>query len=249
MPIHDWTKVNSGTFHAFHVAWVAEIQRSLNAGVLPEGYYALAEQVAGNFIPDVLTLREPAATESVEFGSGGGTAIAIAPPQTAITDTIADAQVITAPQRRIAIRHTTDDRIVALLEIVSPGNKDKRGAVEQFIDKAAIALGEGLHLQIVDLFPPGTFDPDGLHGLFWPRLGGQAYHPPAGKPLTLAAYNAAGADGLTCYVEPTCVGVPLVDMPLFLTGQRYVKVPLELSYRAAYAGMPMRWRQVIEAAD
>jgi len=248
MPIHDWTKVNSGTFHAFHVAWVAEIQRSLNAGVLPDGYYALAEQVASNFVPDVLTLREPADSkghESSDFDqSGGGTAIATAPPKTAMTATIAEAPALTAPQRRITIRHTTGDRIIALLEIVSPGNKDKRGAVEQFIDKAAIALGEGLHLQVIDLFPPGAFDPDGLHGLLWSRLGGQPYHPPEGKPLTLAAYDAGGSPGLTCYLEPTCVGAVLVEMPLFLSSGRYVNVPLEQSYLWAYEGIPKRWQQV-----
>jgi hypothetical protein len=246
MPIHDWTTVNSGTFHAFHVAWVAEIQRTLNSGVLPDGYYALAEQVAGNFIPDLLTLREPASFET--GNADGGTALAALPPQTAITDTISDLRVISAPQRRIAIRHTTDDRVIALLEIVSPGNKDKRGAVEQFIDKAVVALGDGLHLQIVDLFPPGTFDPDGLHGLLWSRLGGSPYHPAAEKPLTLSSYNAGMSQGLTCYVEPTGIGSELREMPMFLTSKRYITVPLEQTYTAAYQAMPKRWKNVIEAA-
>lgn len=188
------------------------------AGVLPDGFYALAEQVASGFIPDVRTLREPRGAVDPISGdieaSGGGTAVAIAPPKVAVTDTIAVTSTPAAPQRRIAIRHTTDDRIIALLEIVSHGNKDKRSAVEQFVDKAAISLGEGLHLQIIDLFPPGAFDPLGLHGLLWPRLGGRTYEPPPDKPLTLAAYNAAG---LTCYVEPSRVGEKLVDLPLFLS--------------------------------
>jgi hypothetical protein len=42
MPLHDWTCVDAGIFHAFHVAWVPEIQGILNDGLLPEGYYALA---------------------------------------------------------------------------------------------------------------------------------------------------------------------------------------------------------------
>ena len=36
MPIHDWTRVSDGTFHAFHVSWVSELQESLNSGLLPE---------------------------------------------------------------------------------------------------------------------------------------------------------------------------------------------------------------------
>ena len=37
MPVHDWTRVEAGIFHAFHVAWVPEIQKALNGGLLPEG--------------------------------------------------------------------------------------------------------------------------------------------------------------------------------------------------------------------
>ena len=61
MPIHNWKKTYAGAFHHFHVTWLSEIAKALNAGVLPKGYYALGEQVIGGAVPDVLTLekREP----------------------------------------------------------------------------------------------------------------------------------------------------------------------------------------------
>ncbi len=59
MPIHDWTRVDAGIFHAFHHSWIEEISRSLNRGLLPTEYYALAEQITGDLGPDVLTLRRP----------------------------------------------------------------------------------------------------------------------------------------------------------------------------------------------
>src|SRR3954465_10706542 len=65
MPIHDWTRVDAGIFHDFHHAWIEEVKRTLNRGVLPRDYYALAEQFAGGFGPDVLTLQGAA-------GNGGG---------------------------------------------------------------------------------------------------------------------------------------------------------------------------------
>ena len=49
MPMHDWTLVEAGIFHAFHHEWISEIFRALNRGLLPEGYYALPEQVAAGF--------------------------------------------------------------------------------------------------------------------------------------------------------------------------------------------------------
>jgi hypothetical protein len=58
MPVHDWTRVSAGTFHDFHQAWIIAIRDALNDGLLPEGYYAMAEQVAGRPHPDVLALEE-----------------------------------------------------------------------------------------------------------------------------------------------------------------------------------------------
>ncbi|MEO8494552.1 MAG: DUF4058 domain-containing protein, partial [Planctomycetota bacterium] len=58
MPIHDWTQVEAGIFHAFHHDWITEIARALNRGVLPPDHYALPEQHAAGFGPDVLTLQQ-----------------------------------------------------------------------------------------------------------------------------------------------------------------------------------------------
>ena len=250
MPIHDWTRVTAGTFHDFHTAWIVALRGKLNGGLLPAGYYALAEQVAGNTVPDVLTLQD-----SADFGAGthsrslygeGGVAVAAAPPKTSIHEILDEARVLATKRRRIVIRHATGDRIVALLEIVSSGNKSSSDAVDQFVETAAAALNTGFHLLVLDLFAPGSFDPEGIHGRLWGSLGGHHIQP-EGTPLTLASYAAGGADALTeCYVEPTAVGQTLFAMPLFLSTARYVNVPLEETYLAAYAGMPARWKRVIE---
>src|ERR1700687_3625557 len=58
MPVHDWTRVSDGTFHDFHYSWVLEIKRALKNGLLPKGYYVMAEQIGGDLgAPDVLTLQ------------------------------------------------------------------------------------------------------------------------------------------------------------------------------------------------
>jgi hypothetical protein len=58
MPVHDWSTVESGVFHAFHSSWITHLMGALNGGVLPPDYYALAEQHAGKQIPDLLTLHD-----------------------------------------------------------------------------------------------------------------------------------------------------------------------------------------------
>jgi len=63
----------------------------------------------------------------------------------------------------------------------------------------------------------------------------------------LAAYT--GGILPRAYVEPVRVGIDLPEMPLFLEEDRYINVPLEATYDQAYATLPKRWRDVVEAAD
>jgi hypothetical protein len=111
-------------------------------------------------------------------------------------------------------------------------------------NKAAWLLDQQVHLLLLDLFPPGRSDPAGIHGELWQAIEGQDYELPADKPLTVAAYEAEMA--IRAYVVHVRVGDELPDMPLFLELGKAVDVPLESTYRAAFAEMPRRWRQVID---
>ncbi len=79
MPIHDWTRVDAGLFHAFHQSWIVVLSRALNAGVLPADYFALPEQSIQGPIPDVLTLNLASGRE--EPAGAAGLAVATAPPR------------------------------------------------------------------------------------------------------------------------------------------------------------------------
>src|SRR4051794_41948612 len=81
MPIHDWTRVDAGLFHAFHQRWISSLCDALNAGVLPPDYFALPEQSIRGPIPDVLTLKLSEGRDEPD-GTGSGLAAAVAPPRT-----------------------------------------------------------------------------------------------------------------------------------------------------------------------
>ena len=250
MPIHDWTRVNAGTWHAFHLGWIAEIQNALNDGRLPEDYYAQAEQIIGPFGPDVLTLQETNAGDAIPNSEDvpdslqdGGVAVAMRPPQTRWTAQ-AEMDDYVSKRRTMVIRHSSNDRIVALIEIVSPGNKSTRHALTSFVEKAVEAIYRGYHLLIVDLFPPGPRDPHGIHEAIWSEIVSDQFKLPSNEPLTLVSY--ASGPTKNAYIEPAAIKHTLVDMPLFLTPDRYIPVPLEETYVAAYRGVPRRWRVVLE---
>jgi len=247
MPVHDWTRVEAGIFHDFHTVWTGALRNALNEGLLPQGYYALAEQHAGSAIADVLTLH--ASPESPEPAAWlppdtGGIAVAEAPPRVRRKQTVEPAAL--ARRRSLAIRHVSRHRLIALIEIVSPANKDRPRHIEELVDEAVSALERGIHLLLVDLFPPGPHDLSGIHGFILQCLEqyGEPYVLPADAPLTLASYVAGPQ--VDIYLEHLAVGAPLGEMPLFLRPDQYVNVPLEPTYQATYRGMPAFWREVLE---
>lgn len=234
MPVHDWTRVDAGIFHAFHLYWIGEIAKALNQGVLPKDHYALPEQVTRPFVPDALALKRRERVENVAETNDGG--ILLAEPKIKATSTT-DLDVYTAKQRVVAVRHVSDDRVVAIVEVVSSGNKSSRAAMDEFRDKAAGLIRNGIHLLIVDLYPPTKRDPHGIHAELWDFIAGEEYEAPTDKPLTQVAYETTG-EFTRASVVPVAVGEPLTDMPLFLTYGGCVHVPLEATYASAFEGMP-----------
>jgi hypothetical protein len=247
MPVHDWTRVEAGIFHAFHHGWIEELSRALNAGILPDQYYALPEQHAAGLGPDVLTLQTESDEDADEAAppprSQSGVSLLLSPPAVRLTAET-DMEFYRRKQNAVVVRHVTGDRIVAVVEVVSPGNKAGRRAFQAFLEKACELLDRQIHLLVLDLLPPTPRDPQGIHGAIWEEITGQPYVAPADKPLTLVAYESAL--GVKAYVEPVAVGDVLADMPLFLEPRAHVLVPLEATYMRALAAMPRRWRVVLE---
>jgi hypothetical protein len=243
MPIHDWTRVDAGIFHHFHHTWITEIQRALNRGLLPPEYYALAEQIAGGLGPDVLTLQQPGSNGTPHPSEPtGGIALAAAPPRVEFrlrteTDRYA------AKAKAVVIRHKSNHEVIAIVEIVSPGNKNNRHGLRAFVDKACELLRGGVHLLLLDLFPPSPRDPQGIHKAIWDEFMDNDFALPAERRLTLAAY--IGGPCPEAFVQPIAVGQALPEMPLFLTQEVYVSVPLEATYMAAWADVPSFWQDVL----
>lgn len=213
--------------HDFHQGWTIALRNALNAGLLPPGYFAMAEQITGGPAPDVVTLD---VAPRPELGAPTGAAVQNSPPQ---VRTELDRYARTA--NRIII-HYPDGDVVAVIEIVSPGNKSSRHAVHSFARKAVDFLAEGIHLLVVDLFPPGRRDPQGIHKVIWDRLEDEPFTLPAGKPLTAVSY--AAGDEIVAYIEPVAAGDPLPDMPVFLTPDRHILAPLESTYRVKMTMSP-----------
>lgn len=241
MPMHDWSKVIAGAYHNFHCLWLATITNSLNAGLLPKGMIAMAEQVIGGPEPDVVTLQRNDAY--FPPGSNGATAVMEVPPQPQTEFVIAaESERYAAKTNRVVVRHGLG-KVVAIVELVSPGNKGSRHALRSFVEKSVALLYENISLLVVDPFPPSPRDPQGIHKAIWDEIADEPFTLPADRQLTLAAYQAGLVK--TAYVQPIAVGQPLPDMPLFLHENFYINVPLEATYMNTWSVLPQPLRDLL----
>jgi hypothetical protein len=148
---------------------------------------------------------------------------------------------------RIRIQHR-HGQVVAVLEVVSPGNKHSLNALRAFVRKTSDLIWQGIHLLVVDLFPPSERDPQGIHKAIWDEIGVQPFELPSDKLLTVAAYRAIPTK--IAYVEPVAVGDALPSLPIFLTDEGdYVPAPLEETYQASWAVFPADFKELLESAD
>jgi hypothetical protein len=242
MAIHDWSGTLPGLFHHFHQCWIIALSHRLNAGGLPTGFYALAEQYAQGQYPDILTLERGPQWQAP--ASASGVALIDTPPHTRF-QAHAEIEGYAAKANLLAIYHPLGE-VVAVIEVVSPGNKAARAGVGQFVQKTVALLQHGVHVLMIDLFPPSKRDPEGFHKLIWDEIVEEPFELPSDKPLTLASYSAG--DVKSAYVEPVAVGDPLPDMPLFLEPGRHVLVPLEATYQETWSKCPAPFQEAVAGA-
>src|SRR5262245_43150413 len=119
MPIHDWTRVEAGIFHSFHQQWIAALCASLNTGGLPDGFFALAEQIIGGPAPDVVALQS-AQRKPTPTGMKRAIPLMTKPQARIIQQSEMDRYASKAD--RIVVKHARG-QVVALIELVSSGNK------------------------------------------------------------------------------------------------------------------------------
>lgn len=242
MPMHDWSRVQSGVYHNFHVLWLSAITNCLNAGLLPPNMFAMAEQIIGGPEPDVVTLQQ----NDILFSASGGNATTTteAPPQPKTQFVIpVEVERYTAKANHVVVRHSLG-KVVAVVEVVSPGNKDSRHALRSFVEKTVDLLYDGINLLVIDPFPPGPRDPQGIHKVIWDEITDEPFELPNDRKLTLAAYQAAPVK--TAYVEPFAVGNTIPDMPLFLHNNFYINLPLESTYMDTWTALPQLLRELVQ---
>src|ERR1700732_1356317 len=118
MPMHDWTRVKAGTYHNFHVLWMASITNRLNAGLLPSGYFAMTEQIIGRPETDVVALESRGRTSPKSDRDRGVVTAQFRPKARFVMSIPPEQERYARKANRVAIHHELGE-VVAVIEIVS----------------------------------------------------------------------------------------------------------------------------------
>jgi uncharacterized protein DUF4058 len=220
-------------WESFHTTWAGSLADVLNRDVLPRGYIALEHVHAGAAIEiDVATSADP--VSAARTNGAGGTATV---PRTVWTPTAAPMLLpaVYPPGCTVEILTTEGGRtLVAAIELVSPGNKDRAGKRRLFAAKCATYLSRGIGLIVVDVVSSRQGN---LHNELLELLGLDAVQPmPAQQAMYSVAYRPlqdGSAGRIETWPVPLAVGQPLPTLPLSLEAEWCVPVDLEVAYKEA----------------
>jgi hypothetical protein len=216
-------------WESFHVTWAGAMADALNEDLLPEGYFAEEHAHAGAPVEiDVATFADdhpgPAAN-----GTATRTARTYTPPAPPL---VVPAAFPDTFEVRV-YRAEGGARLVAAVELVSPGNKDRESHRRAFAAKCAGYLAEGVGLLVVDVV---TTRQANLHAAVMGLLGQSNTGLPEDVQLYAVAYRPVvrdGADQVEVWPEPLAVGGGLPTLPLSLSAEGCVPIDLEGTYTAA----------------
>ena len=220
------------SWEGFHGLWAAALVEKLNEDVLADEYFADMQVHVGSQVEvDVATL-----TERPPAGGATGTAAATlaapawAPPATALV-----LPTVFPDEIEVQVFSTaTGNALVAAIELVSPGNKDRPETRRAFAAKCAAYLSRGIGLVVVDIVTSRLAN---LHNDVIALLGHAApfLMEPAGATYAVAyrPSRQPGGDQIEIWPVPLAVGQPLPVLPLALRNAGTVPLDLEGTYSEA----------------
>jgi hypothetical protein len=236
MPLRDHFRPpvsKRSSWEGFHAMWPAYMVERLME-ILPAGFIAEPRVRLGNsYEIDVGAFEdfsdpEPSGGEYGSTADTPGPASWVAPAPGLMVETEFESQYA---YEVLILDADRERELVAAVELVSPGNKDRPDARQLFVAKCATLLSKGVCVAIVDLVTVRHFN------LYVELLALKEQSDPAFTPDPPSTYAATcrprvvrRKPRLETWSYPMVVGQPLPILPLWLAPNRSVSLDLEVSY-------------------
>lgn len=218
---HSWDSFDGG--------WPMMIVRQL-FDILPPGYVAAPNVHFGKDVEiDVSAFAEDEAIDRITSIGGSGVAT-VAPPAPTLT---LEADLSDQDEFEVRIYDVEHCReLVAAIELVSPSNKDRPENRRAFVAKVAALLQKEVCVSVVDLVTIRQVnlyvDLLDLIGGADPQLGAA---PPNLYAVTIRGHQRPKRRSLVdLWYYPMPLGQPLPTLPIWLSPDLRVLLPLESSY-------------------
>jgi hypothetical protein len=216
-----WTSIGS--------QWIAWTVRWLNRTLPDRGFRAFSHIHLGNMAEaDIGEFeREPEGVWAGSSSSSDGTQTAVLPPPVGVIEPVYPDEF------EIEIKSTREGmRLVAVIEFISPSNKDRADARKKLIDKCAAYLGNAIGVVLVDTITHRHFN---LSNELVATIGGR------GPLLTdattyVAAFRPSPPDvsrSIDVWPYKAEVGLPIPAVPLPLPNGPELMLDLETPYTEA----------------
>lgn len=221
------------SWEGFHGLWAACIVEKLNRDVLAAEFYAdMQVHIGGQIEVDIATLAET--PDMAPRPTTSATAVLEAPVWTPPTTTLSIPTVFPDDIEVQVFATAAGATLVAAIELVSPGNKDRPETRRMFTAKCLAYLSRGIGLVIVDIVTNRLAN---MHNELMAFLGQAEPLVMASAPFTYAvAYRPVrtpGGDRIDVWPMLLQVGQPLPELPLALRNAGVVPLDLEETYLAA----------------
>jgi hypothetical protein len=237
MPLLDHRHLPPGircSWEGFHSLWASWMTHELNTRRLPTQYRAEPLTQAGASVEADVSIFEEEAAPGEDGGNGnGGVATAVwAPPRPPLVAAV-DFGSLDVFEVRVYDEENART-LVSVVELVSPGNKDRPAHREAFATKCAAYLQQGVSVVIVDIISERRAN---LHEQIAQRLdlADEAVNAVTSE-LYAVAYRTAGRGArmrLEAWPAALTIGADLPTLPLWLAPALAVPLELEATYVAA----------------
>ncbi len=218
-------------WEGFHAFWPSEIVRQLRP-LLPVGVRAEPGVHAGRQAEDDVlgfVTENWGAGAFDDLTTGGGTATMVETEPTLVIET----EIDDADAFEVKVYDTNRARrLVAVIELISPGNKDRPDNRQTFVTKCAAYLQAGVSVCMVDLVTTRQFN---LYAELL-RFLGQPVPEVAGRPDELYAVELRPELRrkkrlrMQAWAHALRIGQPLPTLPLWLGDDQAILLDLEIGY-------------------
>lgn len=214
-------------WESFHARWAGAISDALNANLLPKDYFAEIQTHVGSRVEiDVATFHGDAARDRRERASEGGVALMEAKPWAPPVASMQMPAIYPDSIEVLVYGTQGGSTLVAAIELVSPGNKDRPETRRAFAAKCASYLQQGIGLMVIDVV---IDHPANLHNELVDLLEiGPKFEIEAADLYAIAyrPIRRPDVERTDVWVAPLAIGKPLPLLPLAL--DKSICIPLDL---------------------